>query len=404
MTIKTVKFSGLSSTNLSYTVFGGIRFYDENNILISSGAIISNGGTNAETDNFLITATNGYNHPYYYIGNAFDSSALQTGDYNDSCYWLTFSDNQTITCEFKTPVSKLGKIEFVPLPDSYTNRGVDEQFNIELWDEFDVLLKTYNIIPITTNNTVQTVVTTVDDITTSMGIITNNSAEMLIDITLSQSTSVSYHIEYTTDSTFATGIQITSEKVVTSSDLYTEVLTGLFKDTVYYYKVVANYNVSGIFVSDIKSFKTVFKSITAVSYIEKIITKVTTVVVINIQIEALSMLGQTITPETEIEEPNNIYPYPPRIHSDINPVEVTGDFVPGIISGIVEKREIPIPGAKVIIVNSVTEKVETIVITDQTGKYSAQVSRYDTFHVIVEYQDDDGYWQAKSIPFVKPEI
>ena len=146
MAIKTVKFTGLSSTAIQYTALGGIRFYDENNTVIPSGAIISNSEISAETDNFLLTATSGYYY-YHYVGYAFDTNALQTGTGPDYCYWLSTNENQTLTCEFKTPVSKISKIVFVPVPDaSQTNRGVDEQFNIELWDEFDTLIKTYTCL------------------------------------------------------------------------------------------------------------------------------------------------------------------------------------------------------------------------------------------------------------------
>ena len=255
MAIKTVKFTGLSSTAMQYTALGGIRFYDESNILIPSGAIISNSEISAETDNFLLTATSGYAGPDYYIANPFDTNALQTGTWENQCYWLSENENQTITCEFKTPISRINKIEFVPLPD-VSLRGVDEQFNIELWDEFDALLNTLPITPITANNTVQTVdIVIPDKITTSTGVITNSSAEVLIDVIFNQSTSASYYIEYTTDDTFTTGIQTTSEKVVTTSDTYIELITGLLKGTVYYYRVVATFNVSGEFISSIENFK-----------------------------------------------------------------------------------------------------------------------------------------------------
>ena len=116
MAIKTVKFTGLSSTGFPNTSIGGIRFYDVNNTLILSGAIINNSEISAETDNFLLTATSGYSSSYCYVGNAFDTNAPQTGAYADKCSWVSKNENQTLTCEFKTPVSKISKIEFVPLP------------------------------------------------------------------------------------------------------------------------------------------------------------------------------------------------------------------------------------------------------------------------------------------------
>ena len=256
MSIKTVKFTGLSGTTLDNTALGGIRFYDENNTVIPSGAIIESSSRSAETDNFLLTSNSTENSIYYYVVNAFNTNAPQTGNYADRCYWMSKYENKTLTCEFKTPVSQINKIEFVPVPDAErTDIGVDEQFNIELWDEFDTLINTNTITPITTNNTVQTVDISVDDITISMGTITNTSAEVLIDIILSQSTSVSYSVEYTTDDTFNTGIQTTSEKVVTTNNEYSELITGLSEGIDYYYRVVANFNVSGEFISSIENFK-----------------------------------------------------------------------------------------------------------------------------------------------------
>ena len=93
-----------------------------------------------------------------------------------------------------------------------------------------------------------------DGITTPTGVITNNSVEVLINVLLSRSTSVSYHIEYTTDGTFNTSVQTTTEKVVTATGVYEELITGLSEGIDYYYRVVANFNVSGAFISNIKNF------------------------------------------------------------------------------------------------------------------------------------------------------
>lgn len=185
MAIKKIEFTGLTATGFTYTAMGGIRFYDASGSLISSGAIISNTRTAGETENFKVTATSTYTgNDYYYVVYAFDTARPQTGGIGaDRCYWLTSGDNQTLTCEFKTPLTTLGKIEFVPCPDpSHTNRGVDQDFTINVYNENDNLLQSYTVTPISANDTVQTLQT--PELTTQDAISGSLSVSVLFKNTL----------------------------------------------------------------------------------------------------------------------------------------------------------------------------------------------------------------------------
>ena len=162
MAVSKIVFSQLSTTSLPYTAIGGIRFYDKdgNQIDVLGSSIIRNELTTFETDKVLITVTDAYsNADNYYIGNAFRNDRPQTGGFGDKHYWLSSKDNQTITVEFKTPLTSLSKIEFNPRPDStYTNRGIDQPFNIDVYDESGNLIISYKINPnYTTVNKIQVV-------------------------------------------------------------------------------------------------------------------------------------------------------------------------------------------------------------------------------------------------------
>lgn len=167
MAIKKIEFTNLSATSMTYTALGGIRFYDRNGIMIQSGNIISNNEMSGETDNFKATATSTFISPgntLYYVIHAFDTNRMQTAGINDgvnkTAYWLTIYDNQTLTLEFKVKVNNISKIEFVPIPDSsYSSRGIDSNFVISVYDENNNLIKSYNVTPITTRNTIQTLYT-----------------------------------------------------------------------------------------------------------------------------------------------------------------------------------------------------------------------------------------------------
>jgi len=151
MKIKKIVFTPLSTSSLSYTAIGGIRFYDDkgNQIDVLGSGIIEDSFEKFETDKVLITASNTYhNADHYNVGNAFRNDRPQAGKFGDRFYWLSAKDGQTLTVEFKTPVDKINKIEFNPRPDSqYSNRGIDQQFKIYVYDDSDKLIKSYTVTP-----------------------------------------------------------------------------------------------------------------------------------------------------------------------------------------------------------------------------------------------------------------
>lgn len=154
--IKKIIFSDLS-TSLNYLAIGGIRFYDKQNTIIPSGNMINNTSLSGETDNFLfLNNATPYNLTQYSLVYALLSTKSQTGVATDSCYFLTsIKTSVNLTIIFKEPIPNLTKIEFNPRPDNLTERGITGNFSIFVYDEFDDLIATYPIIPLTTNNTVQ---------------------------------------------------------------------------------------------------------------------------------------------------------------------------------------------------------------------------------------------------------
>jgi hypothetical protein len=151
MAIAKIVFKNLSAKILSYTAIGGIRFYDQNNFLIDTigAGIVKDRLRYFESEKIIATVTNTYrNRNHYNVGNAVRTDKPQTGKFGDKFYWLSSRDNQTITVTFKEPVSAISKIEFNPRPDStYTNRGIDQPFIIEAYDENDNLIASYNVTP-----------------------------------------------------------------------------------------------------------------------------------------------------------------------------------------------------------------------------------------------------------------
>jgi len=114
-------------------------------------------------------------------------------------------------------------------------------------------------------------------------------------------------------------------------------------------------------------------------------------------------MGVERIPTLKLLYPDTIYVVQARACAVVQPVIITGDLNRGILQGTVTKKGIPVSGARIIIVNSSQEIIQEIVETDEDGHYSAIVYGNDVYHLIVEYQDDDGLWQALSKPFVQPE-
>lgn len=157
MAVKKIVFRSLSTGGkYSFISLGGIRFYNLNNVKIDTkgSGVLSSTNTSVETEKITATASSAYSTAYS-VWYSFDSTLSQTGTYPDA-YWLSDVNNNTLTITFKTPLSSLAKIEFVPNPDTaYTNRGVGANFFVDIYNENDIVEKTYEVVPITTKNTVQ---------------------------------------------------------------------------------------------------------------------------------------------------------------------------------------------------------------------------------------------------------
>lgn len=159
MAIKKARFT-FPKSSYQYTAFGGVRFYKSENETVNSGTQVSASPTRGETQNFLTSSNVGFaGTNYYYLPYAFDVNKPQLGTYTSFCYWLTDSSDSlyTLTVEFKVPIDRLFKIEFVTRPDgAFANRGVDKPFTIELIDENEKVSRQGTVTPISQINTVQT--------------------------------------------------------------------------------------------------------------------------------------------------------------------------------------------------------------------------------------------------------
>lgn len=160
MTIKKIVFSNLTNAGSGFTALGGIRFYNENGSLISSGSRIKHDYNYGESTNFIVTCTNTYwdSPGYHKIFNAFDTSKPQTGNYAGHFYWMSSYDNQELSITFKENINKISKMTFNPYPDhTYDNRRLTVPFILSFYDENDVLVMKKEIVPHSKRNTVQTI-------------------------------------------------------------------------------------------------------------------------------------------------------------------------------------------------------------------------------------------------------
>ena len=127
MGIKKIVFTPLSMKDPKklYTCFGGIRFYDETGAQIDviGNEIIKHELKYFESEKAI--AKSSHTHTYekcYYVGNAFRNDRPQVGRWNEYAYWAAcYTDDCTISIEFKEPLYALSKIEFSPAPDPYYN-------------------------------------------------------------------------------------------------------------------------------------------------------------------------------------------------------------------------------------------------------------------------------------------
>lgn len=138
-------------------------------------------------------------------------------------------DLQTISATFKNPINTLESIEFVVRPDSgISDRGITEDFQINLYDSNDQLIDSYTVTPITDNNTVQTLVLESD---------TTPPGEVSITDAVYSDTSVTLNWENPSDPDFQ-NVRIYREGVLIYTSSGTEYSdTGLLPGTTYQYTI-----------------------------------------------------------------------------------------------------------------------------------------------------------------------
>lgn len=158
--IKRIVFKNLRGRQGGGISISGIRFYGCDDALIESGAF-DYGGYGSHEPNHVLSSPNfriksnaqSYNTSYV-PAKAFDTRLLQIG-YENSFY-TSESMPLDITCEFKVGVKTITKIELCPIPDNDWS-SVSEDFIIEIYNELDILVKTYSITPIKDVMMIQTV-------------------------------------------------------------------------------------------------------------------------------------------------------------------------------------------------------------------------------------------------------
>jgi uncharacterized protein YjdB len=153
-----ISFTGLASS-LSYIALGGIRFYDVNGTMYTSGTLSTNTTTQGVFTNMNDTSDAAYADGYVYPSRAINTALTQTGPRTTSGYYMAANKTGTkLIHVYPTPTwTTISRIEFVPLPDTaYTNRGTTSNFTITAYDSSLNVLASYNIIPTTNDNTVQT--------------------------------------------------------------------------------------------------------------------------------------------------------------------------------------------------------------------------------------------------------
>jgi hypothetical protein len=144
MAIKKIVFRELSSSTI-YTAIGGVRFYYGDGSMIESGNIITDEMTTGETDVFKLTSSSTYDDRFNIL-NAFRTDVLQSpATYGG--YWLSSGDNENITLDFKKNIDGISKISFNIKPHMPSDRGVDSPFKIDIFNESEEIIETYEVIP-----------------------------------------------------------------------------------------------------------------------------------------------------------------------------------------------------------------------------------------------------------------
>lgn len=126
-----------------------VRFYDENNTLISSGDVIRDERLVAETDVFTITPSSTYDNLSYYPLGAFDTS-------QNNKIWISggrnANINQSLIVDFKENKS-MNKIEFITRGHSNSNHDITGLFYMDVYDDLGNI-STYEVNSETSYNEV----------------------------------------------------------------------------------------------------------------------------------------------------------------------------------------------------------------------------------------------------------
>lgn len=160
--IRQIRFRHLTSTT-TYMALGGVRFYDTLGNVIPSGTRVND----STTQNFAVSISGASNYStsaLYRRMNIVDTTRTQNGDNNSYSYWLSSSGTArgpaTITITFRSQLAVgIGKIEFVPMPGSSTDRHIRGNFIIDALDQDGYVISSYSVNAITSNRRVQTVFT-----------------------------------------------------------------------------------------------------------------------------------------------------------------------------------------------------------------------------------------------------
>ncbi len=153
--IKKIIFKNLS-TSLNYLAIGGIRFYDEDGLVIPSGKFQYQNGNDSITENFITNTSMPAYSVNYRSYKAFDTDIQPTSGCFNSSGKIT---NGQLSCTFKTPIKTIYKIDFMANYFREVRAGVTEPFSIEIIDENDKVIQSYSATPVLTTYVTQTILT-----------------------------------------------------------------------------------------------------------------------------------------------------------------------------------------------------------------------------------------------------
>ena len=127
------------NTSLKFLALGKIKFYDCDGVLIESGSVTNDTSLIGETDNFKCSVNGSY------VG-SYPISIINTNTNSD--HWLSNAKNDvSIEIYFKNYVDSISRISIIPLPGNLSTNGITESFDIDVYDDEDNIIYSYNITP-----------------------------------------------------------------------------------------------------------------------------------------------------------------------------------------------------------------------------------------------------------------